>query len=50
MDNNVGQYVYAADDVLTALTYVMWRVKKNIYGTCVYIQIILCCEFKNIDD
>jgi len=43
MNQNNEHYVYAADDVLSALTYVMWRVKKNIYGACVYTQIVLCC-------
>lgn len=40
-------YVYCADDVLSALTYLAWRTGKNLYGACFYIEVILTAEFKN---
>ena len=41
-------YLICADDVFTVLTFVMWRAKKNIFGACSYIEIILCCEYEEI--
>lgn len=44
---NVNQikkdYVFCTDDVLSALTFVMWRLGKNLYGPCIYVRIVLCC-------
>lgn len=44
-----GNFIYCADDILSALTYVMWRLMKNIYGACMYTEVILCCEFETIN-
>ena len=41
-------YLICADDLFTVLTFVMWRAKKNIFGACSYIEIILCCEYEEI--
>lgn len=30
-------HIFCADEVLSALTYTMWRLNKNVYGPCVYI-------------
>ena len=31
-------YLFCADDVLSALTFIMWRLRKNIYGPCIYVE------------
>lgn len=43
------EYIFCADDVLSALTLAMWRLRKNIYGASVYAEVVLCCEFETVD-
>lgn len=41
-------YLFSADDVFSALTFVMWRLRKNLYGPCIYVETVLCCEYAKI--
>lgn len=43
-------YVFCTDDVLSSLTFVMWRLGKNLYGACVYVRIVLCCDFEKVEE
>lgn len=36
------EYLIAADDMFSVLAYILWRVNKNVYGACIYIEAILC--------
>jgi hypothetical protein len=36
-------YAFSGDDIFAALTYVVWRLGKNIYGVCIYVEDILSC-------
>lgn len=44
-----SNYPICTDDMFSALTYCMWGVGKNIYGACSYIEVILCCEYDQIN-
>lgn len=50
LNGMLKEHIFCADDVLSALTFAMWRHRKNLYGSCVYVETILCCEFKVVDE
>ena len=43
-------YLICADDVFSVLTYLLWKVRKNVYGACIYIETILCCEYEEFSN
>jgi hypothetical protein len=32
------------------VTFIFWKLGKNVYGACAYVALILCCEYDEISE
>ena len=42
--------MFATDDLFTILCFIVWQSDRNISGACIYIELILGCEYPEHND